>query len=626
MHARRIFAPAVASALIASLVLPVEEPPASAISQLDSINVGDGPAAMTLNHEGTIAFTANTFDDTVTAINLATQTTTTISVGDQPSDVQMRPGRNELWVANYGSGTISVINTITLQETEFFATSGAPNDIVFLPDGTRAYVTLPFDDTVRAFNATTKDIITSWSVGDQPTGIAFDRNRDRLIVTASGNNAGGNRINFIALGTDVVTSLTLQNGPGDVIVDEERDQAYVSMFFSGTVARVDLTNDSLLGYLGVASQPQGMSVSFDNELLLVAFSSQVTVISLDEWTQGASWTTLSSTSDVVMAPDGRTVYSSSLIDDSVQVAQLEIDRLSGTDRYKTAIALSQEAYPGTHDVAYLASGTSFADALSLAPAVGVQNGPLLLNPQSTLRADVLAEIQRLDPNVVYIAGGPSVISNTVRSQIEATGAAVIRLEGANRFETSLSVIDEFFSPGVPVFDDLFLVTGRNFPDALSAGAAAAARTSPMILVDGNASSLPAAVISRITSLDPDRVIVVGGTSVMSQGIQNQLVALGGPEIVRAAGTDRYATSVAVNATAFRGYTSPASYWATGANFPDALAGVTVSAPQQGPLYLVRPTCVPPGVISGVWRFGADRIGILGGPSVVSTAVENFVRC
>jgi putative cell wall-binding protein len=122
------------------------------------------------------------------------------------------------------------------------------------------------------------------------------------------------------------------------------------------------------------------------------------------------------------------------------------------------------------------------------------------------------------------------------------------------------------------------------------------------------------------------VVLVGGTSVMSQGIQNQLNAIGGREIVRAAGADRYATSAAVTAVGFATYTSPATYWATGANFPDALAGITLAAGKKSPISLVRPSCLPSEVLSNAWRFGADRVGILGGTGVVSTAVENLVRC
>ncbi len=627
MRARSVFPATAAAAALALIVsaLPTGAPPAAAISSVESTSVGDGPTSLVLNRQGTYAFTANLLADTVTAIRLSDRTTTTIAVNDQPTDLRMRPGTDELWVTNYGTGTISIINTVTLQQTEFFSTVGAPADIAFLPDGSRAFVTLPLDDTVTVFNAATREPIRSWSVGDEPSGIAYDAERNRLLVTATANTAGGNRLNFINLSTNAVTSLTLTNGPSDVIVDAARDRAYVSMFFTGFVAAVNLNTDALIGYLNIAPQPQGLSMSFDNRLLLVAFSTRVQTIALDTWTAAASWTTNSGTSDVVMAPDGRTVYSTSFSVDALQRARLEVDRFAGSNRYETAIEMSQAAYTGTHHTVYLASGTSFPDALSLAPAVGVRPGPLLLNPASSLRSDVLAEIQRLDPTVVFIAGGPGVISTTVAQQVQATGATVVRLSGANRYATSLAVIQEFFEPGDPL-DTLYLVTGRDFPDALSAGAAAAAREEPMILVDGRASSLPAAVTTRISQLDPDRVVLVGGTSVMSQGIQNQLNAIGGREIVRAAGADRYATSAAVTAVGFATYTSPATYWATGANFPDALAGITLAAGKKSPISLVRPSCLPSEVLSNAWRFGADRVGILGGTGVVSTAVENLVRC
>ncbi len=610
---------------LATAVLSLDSPPAVAISSVESTAVGDGPAALVLNHQGTFAFTANSLGNSVSAIRLSDRSTTTIPVDFQPNDLQMRPGRNELWVTNYGTGSISIINTLTLQETETFSTGEAPGDLVFLPDGSRVYLSFPLVDEVAEFNATSKAQLRTWDVGDEPSGLAFDAERDRLIVAAAANTAAGNRLNFIDLGTDAITSLALSIGPSDVVVDAARDRAYVSMNLTTTVARVNLNTDTLIGYQNVAAQPQGLSLSFDNRLLLVAFSTRVQTFALDPWMQAASWTTNSGTSDVVMAPDGRTVYSTAFGIDSLQRARLEVDRFAGSNRYQTAIEMSESGYTSTHHTVYLANGESFADALSLAPAVGVRPGPLLLNPASTLRSDVRAEILRLDPTTVIIAGGTGVISSAVEAQIEATGADVFRLSGTNRYATSLAVIQEFFEPGDPL-DTLYLVTGRDFPDALSAGAAAAAREEPMILVDGRASSLPAAVTTRINQLDPDRVVLVGGTGVMSQGIQNQLTAIGGREIVRAAGVDRYGTSAAVTAVGFATYTSSATYWATGANFPDALAGITLAAAKKSPISLVRPTCVPSEVITNAWRFGADRIGILGGTGVVSTAVQNFVRC
>lgn len=626
MRARHLIASALIAGLAGSVLVPLAPPPAAAVSQLDSISVGDGPAAIALRPDGAVAFVANGFANTVSAITLATQTVTTIEVGFAPTDLRMRPGTSELWVTNYASGTISVVNASTLTQTTFFSTSGAPQDIVFSADGARAYVTFPLADQVRVFDTATRSLVTSYDVTDAPQGLALDAERNRLVIASAGSTVTGDRIAFLNLTTGAVSSLTLTGDGTGVHVDAARDRAYVSMFGQGQVVVVDLTDTSIEGYLNIGGQPNRMRATFDNRLLLLAAGSAIVVIDLELGRQRTQYATPTFTNDVVMALDGRTVYSTTATGDAVSVARLEVDRFSGADRYQTAILMSQEAYPDPHDTVYLASGTSFPDALALAPAIGVRNGPLLLNPGTTLRDDVRAEIIRLDPNIVIIAGGTGVISATVEQQIESTGASVLRLSGANRYETSLRVLDEFFEASDPDPDYFFLVTGRNFPDALSAGAAAAARTSPMLLVDGSAATLPSAVISRITTLNPDEVVIVGGTGVMSQGIQNQLVALGGPGIVRAAGADRYATSVAVSEIGFDFYTSPASYWATGANFPDALAGITLAAPDDAPIYLVRPTCLPSDVLHGAWRHNADRIGILGGTGAVSAAVQSLTRC
>ncbi|MGC5198492.1 cell wall-binding repeat-containing protein, partial [Aphanothece microscopica] len=313
---------------------------------------------------------------------------------------------------------------------------------------------------MRIFDAATRTSLAVYDIGDAPEGLAVDAERNRLVIASGGSSATGERVNFVSLVDGTTTSLALAGDASQVHVDAARDRAYVSMFGLGFVAVIDLTNDSIIKYLNTTGQPSGMSAAFDNRALFLAAGGRIVSIDLETESELTSYSTPSFTNDVVMSNDGRTVYSTSFSGDSVSVAKLEIDRFSGVDRYETAITMSLEQYPDPHPVVYLASGTSFADALSLAPAVGVLNGPLLLNPQDTLRADVLVELQRLDPTTVIIAGGTGVISATVESQIVATGAGVLRLSGANRYETSLSVLQEFFEPGEEI-TNMYLVTGRN---------------------------------------------------------------------------------------------------------------------------------------------------------------------
>jgi Cell wall binding domain 2 (CWB2) len=92
-------------------------------------------------------------------------------------------------------------------------------------------------------------------------------------------------------------------------------------------------------------------------------------------------------------------------------------------------------------------------------------------------------------------------------------------------------------------------------------------------------------------------------------------------VTRLAGGDRYATAAAVSAAVF-GPGVPVAYVATGAGFPDALAGGPAAGDQGGPLLLVAKDSVPPATAAELARLKPARIVVLGGPSVVSDAVAS----
>jgi putative cell wall-binding protein len=56
-------------------------------------------------------------------------------------------------------------------------------------------------------------------------------------------------------------------------------------------------------------------------------------------------------------------------------------------------------------VVYVATGENFPDALGAAAAAAVQGGPVLLVRNTSIPAATAAELARLSPNVIYVAGG-----------------------------------------------------------------------------------------------------------------------------------------------------------------------------------------------------------------------------
>ncbi|HET7685941.1 MAG TPA: cell wall-binding repeat-containing protein [Candidatus Limnocylindria bacterium] len=213
------------------------------------------------------------------------------------------------------------------------------------------------------------------------------------------------------------------------------------------------------------------------------------------------------------------------------------------------------------------------------------------------------------------AGDPTLTPSGTHVVTEPTD--VDRYAGANRYATAAAISAASYAPGVPV---AYVATGANFPDALAAGAAAARRGGPVLLVTG--SEIPDATATELSRLRPGSIIVVGGASVVSDGVLDGLRAYAtSGNVWRIAGATRYETAALISANAFSAPVSVA-YVATGKNFPDALAGVAASGAAGGPVLLVTPTEIPGATASELTRLRPGRIVILGSTGVVSSSVAS----
>jgi hypothetical protein len=112
-------------------------------------------------------------------------------------------------------------------------------------------------------------------------------------------------------------------------------------------------------------------------------------------------------------------------------------------------------------VVYVATGEDFPDALGAASAAAVQSGPVLLVQKDSIPAVTAAELSRLSPDVIYVAGGTAVVSDAVFNALKAYAGSVVRVAGANRYSTA-----------VEVSKSAFPVTGGGSTAALEAQVAA----------------------------------------------------------------------------------------------------------------------------------------------------------
>ena len=317
------------------------------------------------------------------------------------------------------------------------------------------------------------------------------------------------------------------------------------------------------------------------------------------------------------------------------VGAVTVHRVSGPDRYATAVAVSQQTWADASSPAgggrksanavVLATGEGFADAVAGVPLAAKAGGPLLLTAPTSLTPETAAEITRVLPahqnKTVYVLGGATAITEPVAAKIRALGYTVVRFGGTDRFATALDIAEQEF-PGA---GHVFVATGRTFPDALAAGPLAAAQNAPIVLSDGPVlDAAPASYVRRAAApgSGPAAVKAVGGDA------DRALKAVGGGAIphVGLVGGDRYTTAAAVAAAFPQQDHITHVGIATGEQFADALTGGAMMATLGQPLLLTTSGSLssPDYTSLYLWMTQLKAVSVFGGPAAVSENTVNQI--
>ncbi|MBW9111875.1 cell wall-binding repeat-containing protein [Microbacterium ureisolvens] len=320
--------------------------------------------------------------------------------------------------------------------------------------------------------------------------------------------------------------------------------------------------------------------------------------------------------------DGATFWVSSQYLSPAPVAAYSSTRLSGVNRYDTAVAVSKTAYPAGTRKVYIASGTEFPDALAAGAAAAKTGASLLLTERDLVPGSVLAEMQRLAPTSVVILGGPDRISQAAQTSIAAAvpAATVTRIAGGDRYETSRLIAAEAF----PQATAAYIVTGTRYQDAVAAAALGGAVGAPVILVQGSDATLDSGTAATLRARGVKSVTVAGDGSAVSAGIEAGLQAAG-ITVTRIGGANRYATSLLLNQAVYP-TGAPTVYIATGTDFPDALSGSVLAAITKSPLVTTPGNCLSGPAKSWFIANNVQRITLVGGEPTLNADVARSTRC
>ena len=249
-------------------------------------------------------------------------------------------------------------------------------------------------------------------------------------------------------------------------------------------------------------------------------------------------------------------------------------RIFGDNRYQTsykiADALKTQLGIDKFQTVIIASGENFPDALAGSYLAEKKDAPILMINQKN--AGNLTEYIKKNVKIggrVYVLGGINAVPQKWLSDLGDYN--LCRLEGENRYETNLMILDE---AGVGN-QEILVCTGKTFADSLSASATGM----PILLV--NNKTLSASQQLFLSAHAGNKFYIIGGTSAISDQMEAQIKKYGQTE--RIAGDNRYETSVKIAGKFFPG--AKESILAYAKNYPDGLCGGPLAMSKNAPLIL-----------------------------------------
>lgn len=219
-------------------------------------------------------------------------------------------------------------------------------------------------------------------------------------------------------------------------------------------------------------------------------------------------------------------------------------------------------------------------------------------------------MQKLKKSLVGFLLTATLIMSTATPSFGYTIGNEHRLAGQDRYETAATIAQKGWTQS----EVAILVSGENFPDALVAASLAKHHDAPILLARKN--NLPEDTVLALSHLKVKRVILVGGSGVLSEQLQVDLQSMG-IDSSRLAGQDRFETAVAVAREL--GEVSDVVI-ATGEDFADALSISAIAAHKNMPIILVPSKHMRSATLDFIAENNITKTYVVGNSEIISDAV------
>lgn len=210
---------------------------------------------------------------------------------------------------------------------------------------------------------------------------------------------------------------------------------------------------------------------------------------------------------------GNTSGVSKEIEESLKM-KYTVVRIGGITPQDTALKVAEEVrkIKPFSEIA-IVNSADFPDSLAMAPFSATNTIPILFHDAPTISDIMIQTLEKWNIYSAYILGGTSVVSEKVENDLRHY-MPVTRLSGKDRYDTSLEIIKNLEPMGG--YRNISIVSGENYPDALTAAMLSAKLNTPMVIVSAN--GFKDNVLQYLNAKRINKAYIFGGETVVPKDI------------------------------------------------------------------------------------------------------------
>jgi len=291
------------------------------IPAFTAVNTSGAPITATITvtpSSSGFAYINNYGSNTVSVINTGNNIVVkNIPVQKSPWGVAINPDGSKIYVTNQGSNTVSVIDAATNAVISTINVGLMPEGVVISPDGSTLYVANDEGTTVSVISTVTNLVTSAITVGSNPQGLAISPDGTKLYVA----NATSNTVSVVTtLNNTVVSTITVGAHPFELVVSPDGANVYVTNFGASSVSVINTSNNTVSATAPVGANPDAVCVSPDGSFVYVSDSNAGTIAVINTATRAVTYLNVSATPDgLALSDNGNLLYVNNFGSGSVSV-------------------------------------------------------------------------------------------------------------------------------------------------------------------------------------------------------------------------------------------------------------------------------------------------------------------